>query len=175
MNDLNLGAIGNSTFGALIDKGGRVVWACFPRFDGDPLFCHLLNDGNGKKDDGESDTGFFDFQIENFSRSEQHYLHNTAILVTTLFDSDGAALEITDFAPRFKERGRVFRPVLMIRRVRPISGHPRVRVRLRPSHSYNAERPQCTRGSNHIRYVAPHITLRCTTDAPVSFIDNEVP
>ncbi len=175
MSDLNLGVIGNSTFGALIDKGGRVVWACFPRFDGDPLFSRLLNDGNGDGDDGESGAGFFDFQIENFSRSEQRYLHNTAILVTTLFDRDGAALEITDFAPRFKERGRVFRPVLMIRRVRPVMGHPRIRVRLRPSHSYNAERLQCTRGSNHIRYVAPHITLRCTTDAPISFVANEVP
>ena len=96
MNDLDIGVIGNSTFGALIDKHGRVVWACFPRFDGDPVFSYLLN-GGGKSD---SETGFFDIEVENLARAEQHYQHNTAILTTTLFDNRGAALEITDFAPR---------------------------------------------------------------------------
>ena len=170
MNDLNLGVIGNSTFGALIDRKARVVWACFPRFDGDPFFCSLLND-TGE----EPDSGFFDVEVEDFVRSEQHYLHNTAILVTTLYDSSGSALEITDFAPRFKSRDRMFRPLMLVRQLRPVIGHPRVRVRIRPSYSYNAERPQWTRGSNHIRYVAPHLTLRCTTDAPVAYVVNEVP
>ena len=172
MNDLDIGVIGNSTFGALIDKHGRVVWACFPRFDGDPVFSYLLNGGGGKSD---SETGFFDIEVENFARAEQHYQHNTAILTTTLFDNRGAALEITDFAPRFKRLERMFRPIMMVRLIRPVIGHPRIRVRLRPTHSYNAEKPQWTRGSNHIRYVAPNLTLRCTTDAPVSFLFNEVP
>ncbi len=171
MNDLNIGVIGNSTFGALIDKRGRVVWACFPRFDGDPVFSYLLND-SGKSD---SEIGFFDIEVENFARSEQYYQHNTAILTTTLFDNNGAALEITDFAPRFKKLERMFRPMMIVRLIRPVIGHPRIRVRLRPTHSYNAARPQWTRGSNHIRYVAPNLTLRCTTDAPVSFVFNEVP
>ncbi|MBL6959135.1 MAG: glycoside hydrolase family 15 protein [Rhodospirillales bacterium] len=174
MNDLNLGVIGNSTFGALINKMGRVVWACFPRFDGDPLFCSLLgNDAEGGPEDRES--GFFDIELQNFARSEQHYLHNTAILITTLYDTDGAAVEITDFAPRFKRLERMFRPMMMVRQVRPVIGHPRITIRIRPSYSYGAEWPQRTRGSNHIRYVAPHITLRCTTTAPISYVLNEVP
>jgi GH15 family glucan-1,4-alpha-glucosidase len=170
MSNLDLGIIGNSTYGALIDRKARVVWACFPRFDGDPLFSNLMN-GNGE----EPEAGFFDITIENFARSEQHYQHNTAVLTTTLYDGHGSAVEITDFAPRFKDRGRIFRPLMMVRLVRPVIGYPRVCVRLRPTHSYNAERPLLTRGSNHIRYVAPHLTLRCTTDAPIAYIVDEVP
>ncbi len=178
MNDLNLGVIGNSTFGALINREGRVVWSCFPRFDGDPVFCNLL-DGNPPSeavdvDREERELGFFDVMVENFARSEQRYIHNTAILITTLFDGEGCALEITDFAPRFKNMERIFRPSMMVRHIRPVIGHPRIRIRLRPTYSYNSERPQWTRGSNHIRYVSAHQTLRCTTDAPISFLVDEV-
>jgi GH15 family glucan-1,4-alpha-glucosidase len=59
--------------------------------------------------------------------------------------------------------------------MRPVIGHPRVRIRLRPTYGYNSERPQWTRGSNHVRYVGSRLTLRCTTDAPVSYIVDEVP
>jgi len=172
MSNLNLGVIGNCTLGALIDRKGRICWSCFPRFDGDPMFNSLLNDGG---DGEEPETGFFDFELENFARSEQHYLGNTAILITTLFDSEGNALEITDFAPRFRSRGRVFRPMQIVRQVKPVIGHPRITIRLRPMFDYGATKPQTTRGSNHIRFVGSEIALRCTTDAPISFIDNEVP
>lgn len=174
MSDLNLGVIGNSAFGALIDNVGRVVWSCMPRFDSDPVFCSLL-DGGEHGGNPEKDFGFFDIQVENFAHSEQRYLHNTAILRTTLHDADGAALEITDFAPRFKHMERMFRPTMMVRHVSPTSGHPRIRVRLRPASAFGAERPAWTRGSNHIRFVAPDLTLRCTTDAPVSYVLDEIP
>ncbi len=174
MSDLKLGVIGNSAFGALIDRGGRVVWSCMPRFDSDPVFCSLLNGGeHGGNPD--TDFGFFDIQVENFTSSEQRYLHNTAILRTTLHDAEGATLEITDFAPRFKRLDRMFRPAMMVRHVAPITGHPRIRVRLRPASAFGAERPACTRGSNHIRYMSPDLTLRCTTDAPISYVLDEIP
>ena len=169
MNDLNLGIIGNATFGALVDRRGRIVWSCMPRLDGDPVFCDLLNGG-----DKAADHGFFDIEIERFERSEQRYLKNTAILVTTLYDSDGAALEITDFAPRFKRLDRVFRPMMIVRHVRPVIGHPQVRVRLRPAFNWGADKPQRTRGSNHIRFVGHDLTLRCNTDASISFVLDEV-
>ncbi|MCP5365941.1 MAG: glycoside hydrolase family 15 protein [Hyphomicrobiales bacterium] len=172
MADLNLGVIGNSSLGALVDRKGRICWSCFPRFDGDPVFNSLVNGGP----DGEDPAaGFFDFALQDFARSEQHYLGNTAILITTLFDSDGNALEIADFAPRFRSRGRVFRPMQIVRQVRPVIGHPRITIRLRPTFDYGATRPQVTRGSNHIRFVGNELALRCTTDAPISFIASEVP
>ncbi|WP_028311914.1 glycoside hydrolase family 15 protein [Derxia gummosa] len=40
---LELAVIGNSRIGALIDTRGDVVWMCVPRFDGDPVFCALLD------------------------------------------------------------------------------------------------------------------------------------
>ncbi len=169
--DLNLAIIGNCTLAALVDRRARIVWSCVPRLDGDPILCSLLN---GNADGGLKDEfGFFDVAIENFDRSEQHYRHNTAILVTTLFDSMGQAVEITDFAPRFRVYGRMHRPVTLIRMIKPLAGSPRIRIRLRPRFDYGAIEPEMTRGSNHIRYVAPTATLRLTTDMPVSFVMEE--
>lgn len=170
MSNLDLGIIGNSTFSALLDKRGRVVWSCLPRFDGDPVFCSLLM--------GESELasrGFFDILMDDFSSSTQHYLHNTAVLVTTLYDSHGSAVQLTDFAPRFKDRGRMFRPLTIVRQLRPLAGHPRITVRLRPVFGYGAEDGQCARGSNHLRYAGSNLALRCTTNLPVTYLADEVP
>lgn len=171
MSDLNLAVIGNGSYGGLIDRDGRLVWACLPHFQDDPLFCSLLNGGDEKEDKA----GFFDIVLERQVRSEQKYIHNTAVLITTLFDDNGGSLEVIDFAPRFKRLGRTFRPMSMVRLLRPLSGLPRISIRLRPTYGYGASTPLTTRGSNHIRYVMPDQTLRCTTDAPVSYILNEVP
>ena len=65
------------------------------------------------------------FEIEHFARSEQAYEPNTAILRTRLYDTQGQGIEITDFAPRFFSRGRMFRPLTLIRRVKVLSGSPR--------------------------------------------------
>lgn len=170
MSNLDLGIIGNSTFSALVDRMGRIVWSCLPRFDGDPVFCSLLM---GEREQATS--GFFDVLIEDFSHSTQHYLHNTAILVTTLYDRHGSAVELTDFTPRFKDRGRMFRPVLIIRQFRPIAGHPRITVRLRPTFGYGAETGQCSRGSNHLRFAGSNLALRCTTNMPVAYLADEEP
>ena len=42
-NSLDCGVIGNCAFSAMIDKMGRLVWCCLPRFDGDPVFNALLD------------------------------------------------------------------------------------------------------------------------------------
>ena len=44
MNNLDLALIGNCTIGALIDARATITWGCFPRFDGDPVFCSLLRE-----------------------------------------------------------------------------------------------------------------------------------
>ena len=168
MSSLDLALIGNGSLGALIDPRGRIVWTCLPRFDGDPVFCALL------KDHGEPDHGFFDIELHDFARAERRYRTNSAILITTLHANDGSCIEITDFAPRFKQFGRTFRPTMLVRHIRPRAGNPRVRIRLRPSYEYGSHRPETTRGSNHIRYVIPDTTLRLTTDAPVVYVADEV-
>ncbi len=165
MSTLQLAAIGNCNFSALIDREARIVWCCVPRFDGDPVFSALL-DGTGR-------AGRYEIGLAGFARSDQRYLRNTAVLVTTLYDASGAAVEIVDFAPRFAQFGRTYRPLMIVRRIRPVAGMPRIRIRLRPTGSYNAAAPEITHGSNHIRYVLSTGTLRLTTDAPISFLLDE--
>ena len=76
MPNLDLGVIGNGVVAALIDSRGRIVWQCLPRFDGDPVFCSLLNGEN-------PEAGFADVELENLADTQQAYLGNSAILVTT--------------------------------------------------------------------------------------------
>ena len=169
MSDLDLGVVGNCSFAALIDRDARVVWCCTPRFDGDPVFHCLL----GTPKDAEG-SGVFAIELEDHTQSEQHYDGNTAILVTTLHGKQGS-LRVTDFAPRFWWRDRTFYPQTLVRRLAPISGSPRIRIRLRPRFDYGATAPSLTWGSHHIRYTGSNATLRLTTNAPVDYIREETP
>ena len=170
MSELDLAVVGNCNFSALINMWGRIVWCCLPRVDGDPVFCSLL-DSKG----AEAEFGFCDIDLENLSSTEQSYIPNTAVLVTRLYDANGGAVEITDFAPRFKQFGRLFRPAMVMRQLTPLKGHPRIRIRIRPAVNYGESRPEVSWGSNHIRYILTEQTLRLTTDAPVTMVREEVP
>lgn len=164
--NLDLAVIGNCSFGALIDSGGRVVWSCFPSFDGDPWFNSLLG-GNAPE------AGYFSVEIENFDHSEQTYWHNSAVLATTLYATDGSAVQVIDCAPRFKQFDRSFRPTMIVRRIQPLAGTARVRIRMRPTYNYGAARPEVTRGSNHARYVAPTLALRLYSTVPIAYVQAE--
>jgi GH15 family glucan-1,4-alpha-glucosidase len=165
---LDLGIVGNGSFAALIDGRGRVVWTCVPAFDGDPTFCALLSPT-------VHEGGDYVIELEDFASAEQRYLTNTAVLHTILRDSNGGAIEITDFAPRWHQHERFFRPVMLLRRIRPIAGSPRIRILLRPLSDYGARVPETTWGSNHIRYLVTDFTLRLTSDVPVRFIREALP
>ena len=58
---LALGAIGNCAASALVDGRGRIVWSCWPRFDGDPVF-HALLGGDSPED------GCFGIELQDFAR-----------------------------------------------------------------------------------------------------------
>ena len=167
MQSLDLAIVGNCTYAGLLDSRARMVWACMPRFDGNPVFCDLLRP--------VEPIGFYEVEIDDFESSEQRYLPNTAIVETTLRSKSGDALKIQDFAPRFKRHGRLARPLTLVRRLTPVSGTPQIRIRLRPAGNYGAVRPEVTRGSNHLRYVLPDHVMRLTTNAPVSFVLEETP
>ncbi|MBE7939751.1 MULTISPECIES: glycoside hydrolase family 15 protein [Ramlibacter] len=159
---LNLGLIGNCAYSALVDARGSIVWCCLPRFDGDPVFNALLDPGE--------DGGVWSIELEDFARSEQAYEPNTAVLRTRLYDSRGQGIELTDFAPRFWNRGRTFRPLTLVRRLRVLAGSPRIRVRMRPRFDWGRAKPQMTQGSTHVRYIGPAQTLRMNTDAPINYM-----
>ena len=170
MGSLKLGAIGNCQIAALLDERARFAWTCLPQFDSDPRFCGLLSPAADKS--GQQ-TGIYEIELEGFARSEQRYVPNTPILETTLYDNDGNAVRITDFAPRYSLHGRLYRPVMMIRSLVPVAGWPRIRVRLRPACGYGTGNAEITYGSNHIRYVMPDLTLRLTTDVSLTAIMEE--
>jgi GH15 family glucan-1,4-alpha-glucosidase len=172
MSSLDLAVIGNCTSAALIDRRAQVVWGCIPRFDGDPAFCALL-DGDEVGNGTTARRGVFAIELEGMTTCEQHYHKHTAVLVSTLSDDHGNAVEITDFAPRFRHYDRVFRQPGLVRRVRPVSGRPRIRIRLRPLFEWGDVQPQVTRGSNHMRFVGPSDALRLTTDASISYVAEE--
>ncbi|HEV8510051.1 MAG TPA: glycoside hydrolase family 15 protein [Gemmatimonadales bacterium] len=169
MASLDLALIGNGTVGAFVDPLGEINWACFPRFDGDPMFCSLLKARTGRPDD----IGFFAVELLDRVTVEQRYLHNTPIVVTRMTDSAGGAIELTDFAPRFEHHGRIFCPMMLVRRVQRLAGHPRIRVRARPAQNYGHALNATTYGSNHIRYVGNTLVLRLTSDVPVTAILEE--
>jgi GH15 family glucan-1,4-alpha-glucosidase len=64
---------------------------------------------------------------------------------------------------------------MLIRRLRPVSGDPRIRVIVRPRGGWGAQLPTLTRGSNHVRFVFPELTLRLSTDAPIAYVMDSVP
>jgi GH15 family glucan-1,4-alpha-glucosidase len=165
---LDLGIIGNGSISALLDRNARIVWTCLPTFDGDPVFCELLTPKAGA-------AGFFDITLEGQSKATQRYIDNSAILVTRLDSDDGSAIEITDFAPRYKQHGRIFHPMGIVRSIRPLAGSPRIRLRMRPLAGYGGRKPERTFGSNHVRYLLDHLVLRATTDAPLPMLLDELP
>jgi GH15 family glucan-1,4-alpha-glucosidase len=168
--NLDLALVGNGAIGLLIDPQGTIVWGCFPRFDGDPTFCALLDVAKPG-----AERGIFAVDVVDRIRSEQSYVTNTALLVTRHFDTTGGVIEVTDCVPRFIHHGRVFRPMTLVRRIRRVAGSPRVVIRLRPTAGYGRERPSLTVGSSHIRYVMPSLTLRLTADASLTAILEERP
>jgi GH15 family glucan-1,4-alpha-glucosidase len=165
--DLNLAVVGNCSTAALVSPLGRIVWWCFPRFDGDPVFCRLLA--------GEEEKGFTDVLLDGFVSAHSEYVRNTAIVTTVLTDKDGGAVRITDFAPRFENFERTFRPPQIMRIIEPVAGLPRITIRFRPTAAHGKIQMQRAFGSNHIRYTGGDAAIRLTTDAPLSYVDREAP
>jgi GH15 family glucan-1,4-alpha-glucosidase len=165
MSSLDLGVIGNCAIASLIDRNGRHVWHGLGRLDGDPVFNALLGGS-------EPVSGFMEAAVTGAKESHQRYLPNTAIL-ETIVEGAGGTMRIIDFAPRFRRFGRMFRPPMLVRRLEPIAGRPRVTIRIRPTFAYGALKPQVTSGSNHARFFGETSVLRLTTDGSISTILHE--
>lgn len=162
---LDLALIGNCTISALVERRGSIVWCCMPRFDSTPVFDALLHSADGLPLDGAMTV-----ELEGLARTEQTYDPGTAIVRTQLWDDRGQGVELVDFAPRFLNRDRIFRPAQLVRRVRPLAGHPRVRITVRPHGDWGAAAPTLTRGSHHLRFVMPDVTLRLNTSVPLTYM-----
>jgi len=80
---------------------------------------------------------------------------------------------VTDFAPRFRQFGRMYRPPMIIRHVDRLEGLCRIRACMRPRMDYGRLKASLIPGSNHIRYVTDAGSIRLTTDAPVALVASE--
>ena len=76
---LDYAVIGNCRIAALCDVKARILWWCFPRFDGDPVFSRMLA--------GDEEKGFCDVVLENQAKSVSTYDRNTPIVETVLSPS----------------------------------------------------------------------------------------
>jgi len=170
MTSLDLGLIGNGALGALVSRDAEIVWMCVPRFDGDPIFCSLLRGEVQPKIDGT-----FSVEMVDAVRTEQEYMPDTPVLVTRFVDATGGVIEVSDFAPRFLRDGKLFVPMMVVRRIVRLSGEPKIRIRVRPMQEYGAMRITPLVGSDHMRYAGEQVSLRLTTDAPIDSIVAETP
>lgn len=160
----NMGIIGNCSFMAHIDDTANVLWMCWPRFDSPFVFGGLLD-----KDKG----GEFSVRPEGDQfTSRQYYIDNTNVLCTEFVAPDGS-FKVIDWAPRFVQYERYFKPLMLFRKIEVISGTPRVKVKCRPVGDYGKFTPEATIGSNHIRYSGLKERLRLTSNISLSYIKEE--
>ena len=158
----DLGLIGNCQCSALVERSGSVVWCCLPRFDSEPVFGRLLDESGGE------------FAISPAGREpgRQRYVANTNILETEFETPDGR-FRVLDFAPRFAQHERMFRPTQLIRIVEPLAGTPMLRVRCAPRLGWSKAPPRELVGSNHVQYEGFAAPLRLTTDLPTSYLGGQ--
>lgn len=156
-----MGIIGNCAFTGHIDRSANVCWMCWPRFDSSFIFGNLLDENKGGR--------FSVLPASDQYSSEQHYLENTNILVTEFRNGSGV-FRVTDFAPRFRQHERYYKPLMLIRKIERLSGDPLIRVICEPAARYGTHPVTIAMGSNHLRFNPFDDELRLTTNIPLSFI-----
>jgi GH15 family glucan-1,4-alpha-glucosidase len=159
----DLGLVGNCQFAALVERTGAVVWCCLPRFDSEPVFSTLLDHQDG---------GSFVVAPAEAVPGAQRYLPNTNVL-ETLFEAPGGSFRLIDFAPRFVEHGRLFRPTQLFRIVEPLEGTPRIRVHCDPRLGWSKVAPPRVQGSHHVGFSGFASPLRLTSDIPLSYLGGQ--
>jgi GH15 family glucan-1,4-alpha-glucosidase len=158
-----LGLIGNCQFSALVESTGAVVWCCLPRFDSEPIFSTLLDHDSG---------GRFLVGPAQPVPGQQRYLENTNVLETRFEGPDGA-FRVLDFAPRYLQHERAFRPTQLVRVVEPLAGLPRIQVSCEPRLGWSKAVPMQLHGSSHVSYKGFASPLELTTDIPVAYLDGQ--
>ncbi|MBT2558259.1 glycoside hydrolase family 15 protein [Hymenobacter sp. ISL-91] len=161
----DMGLIGNCAFLGLIGTDTAVRWLCWPRFDSSFVFGALLDEQKG---------GEYSIRpvTEGGFESRQYYAANTNVLVTEISTDEGR-YRVTDFAPRFSQYERYYKPLMFIRKVEPLEGTPRVRVTCRPVAEYGEQQLSRRRSSNHIAFLGMEEEIRLTTNLPLTYVLDE--
>jgi GH15 family glucan-1,4-alpha-glucosidase len=158
------GIIGNCAYIAHINRNTNIDWLCWPTFDSTFIFGGLLDKTKG---------GEFSILPEADFTSHQYYQENTNILITEITVQGGGRYRVTDFAPRFYNNQRYYKPLMLIRKIEATDGSPRVRVKCEPVSEYGDIKLDVNRGSNHIQYIGGDERIRLTTNIPISYVFDE--
>jgi GH15 family glucan-1,4-alpha-glucosidase len=155
------GIIGNCAYLAHVHVNTNIEWLCWPRFDSTFIFGGLLDKQKG---------GEFSILPDGDYTSHQYYLENTNVLITEISCADGSKYKITDYAPRFREHDRYYKPLMLIRQIEAMEGSSRIKVKCEPVSDYGKTKLTVNRGSNHIQYLGGEEKIRLTTNIPVSYV-----
>src|SRR5579883_2667230 len=118
------GTIGDLHTAALVGRNGSIDWYCPRSFDSPSVFAAILDAARGGACRIEPTAPY---------TTEQRYLAETAVLVTTFRTATGV-VELTDFMPISPAGRRVFAEIH--RRVECVSGQVEVRVLFKPCFDY---------------------------------------
>lgn len=157
------GIIGNCSYIAHVQTNTNISWLCWPRFDSSFVFGSLLDSNKG---------GDFSILPDSDFISNQYYIENTNVLVTEIECGSGR-YRVTDFAPRFHLYERYFRPLMLVRKIEPLSGTPKIKVTCRPTGNYGRVPLQRFQASNHIDFTGLDKPMRLTTNMSINYILDE--
>jgi GH15 family glucan-1,4-alpha-glucosidase len=157
------GIIGNCAYLAHVNKNTNIDWLCWPRFDSTFVFGGILDNEKG---------GEYSIRPSGDFESKQFYLENTNVICTDITNSEGT-YRVTDFAPRFHQYERYYKPLMLIRKIEPIKGNPRVRVICKPVADYGTKEQIAHRGSNHIEFTGADEDMQLSTNISLSYIEDE--
>jgi GH15 family glucan-1,4-alpha-glucosidase len=115
--------IGNTRGCALVDRGGRIDWACLPRFDSSACFAALL---------GTPEHGHWTIEPAGGVRRSTHRYRHDTLIVETDFDTEDGQVRVLDFMPDIDGRSDI------VRVVRGLSGSVPMRSVCRPSFHYGS-------------------------------------
>ncbi|MGB0123479.1 MAG: glycoside hydrolase family 15 protein [Silvibacterium sp.] len=120
------GLIGDLETAALISAHGNLDWLCWPDFDSQACFASLIgNEANGR----------WSLAPKSFRTSSRRYIPGTLVLETTYAQTLGARVTVTDFMPRREGASCI------VRIVRGIEGHIRMRSCFAPRFDYGSAQP----------------------------------
>lgn len=142
MKNYDLGIIGNCTSAGLITKDCSLVWLCLPFFDSPSLFAQILDEKKG---------GFFKIEGVDTISTKQSYITHTAIL-KTIFHTEHGDFEVNDYMPRFMTfRSKYYCPSEVHRKIRVLSGTPRIKVTLNAAPNYALGPGEYTTKNDYIK------------------------
>ena len=167
-SNLDLGLIGNGSFGALLDARARVVWCCLPAFDGDPGVLRAAATADRRR------------RLDGRTRGLRPAPSSTT-------STTPRCCRRSCTTPR--RRGRDHRLRAALAPVRPLlpagdAGAADPAVVRQPAHppaAASARRlgrarcPSAPGAATTMRFLLRDMTLRLTTDAPLRLLRDELP